>query len=169
MNEIVWEKFYLCPNGHNACHSYDSHALLSAAATPFTSIAQWVSMDTEQTTARCSVCQHLVSVRLKLCSTPPLLAFEFSAQPTINIVHSLSVQIENHVQKYSLAAVIYYSHNHFTTQIITQDGRVWFYDGMLIVNQLIEPTLNCTGSINDPLFSVQACRGGIPCAALYCI
>jgi hypothetical protein len=33
MNEIVWEKFYLCPNGHNVRHSYESEALLSAAAT----------------------------------------------------------------------------------------------------------------------------------------
>jgi hypothetical protein len=168
MKNIIWERFYLCPNGHNVLHSYDSHALLSAAATPFTSIAQWASTDTEHTTARCSVCQHLVSVRLKFCRAPPLLVFEFSAQPNINIVPSLSVQIENSVQKYSLAAVIYYSHNHFTTQIVTRDGRVWFYDGMQIADVSIEPTLNCTGSINDPSFSVQTCRGGTACAALYC-
>jgi hypothetical protein len=168
MKNIIWERFYLCPNGHNVLHSYDSHALLSAAATPFTSIAQWVATDTEHTTARCSVCQHLVSVRLKFCRAPPLLVFEFSAQPNINIVPSLSVQIENSVQKYSLAAVIYYSHNHFTTQIVTRDGRVWFYDGMQIADVSIEPSLNCTGSINDPSFSVQTCRGGTACAALYC-
>jgi len=169
-NEIVWEKFYLCPNGHNLCHSNDSEALLSAAATPFESIDQWVSMDTEQMTARCSVCRHQVSVRLKFCRTPPLLAFEFSAQPTINIVHRMNVQLENHVQKcYSLAAVIYYSNNHFTTQIIMRDGRVWYYDGMLITDLMVEPTLDCVGSINDPSFSVQACRGGTPCAALYCL
>ena len=169
MNEIIWEKFYLCPNGHNVRHSCDSEALLSAAVTRFTSIAQWVSSDTEQTTARCSVCQHSVSIRLKFCRMPPLLAFEFSAQPTIDIVHTLNVQLENHVQRYSLAAVIYYSHSHFTTQIITQDGRVWFYDGMLITDPRAEPTLECVGSINDPSFSVQVCRGRTPCAALYCL
>ena len=48
-----------------------------------------------------------------------------------------------------------------------QDGRVWFYDGMSIANPTVEPTLDFAGSINDPSFSVQACRGGIPCAALY--
>ena len=167
MNEIVWEKFYRCPNGHNVRHSYESHALLSAAVTRFTSIAQWVSTATEQTTARCSVCRHPISIRLKFCRAPPLLAFEFSAQPTIGINHSLNVQLENCVQKYSLAAVIYFIHNHFTTQIITRDGRVWFYDGMSITNPTVEPTLDFAGSINDPSFSVQACRGGIPCAALY--
>jgi hypothetical protein len=167
-NQIIWEKFYLCPNGHYAHHSNDFDALLSAAATPFTSIAQWVSTDTEQTTALCSVCQYPVSIRLKFCTTPPLLVFEFSAQPTIDIVHSFSVQLENCIQKnYSLAAVIYYSHNHFTTQIITRDGRVWFYDGMLITDPTVEPTLVCVGSINDASFSLQVCRGGTPCAAIY--
>ena len=125
----------------------------------------WVATDTEQTTALCSVCQHPASIRLKFCRTPPLLAFEFSAQPTISIVHTFSVRLENRVQNYSLAAVIYYSHEHFTTQIITRDGRVWFYDGMLITPTV--PTLNCVGSINDPSFSLQVCRGGTPCAALY--
>ena len=169
-NEIIWEKFSLCPNGHYAHHSYDSDALLSAAATPFTSIAQWVSTGTEQTTALCSVCQYPNSIRLKFCTTPPLLAFEFSAQPTIGIVHSFSVQLENSIQKnYSLAAVIYYSNNHFTTQIITRDGRVWFYDGMLIADLTVDPTLVCVGSINDTSFSMQVCRGGSPCAAIYCL
>ena len=72
MNEIIWEKFYLCPNGHYVHHSYDSIALLRAAATPFTSIAQWVSTDTEQMMALCRVCQHPARIRLKFCRTPPL-------------------------------------------------------------------------------------------------
>ena len=45
------------------------------------------------------------------------------------------------------------------------DG-VWFYDGMQIDDLSIEPTLNCTGSINYPSFSVKTCRGGTLCAAL---
>jgi hypothetical protein len=69
MNELIWEKFYVCPNGHNGRHSDDPRALLSAA-TPFTSIAQWVSVDTEQTTARCRVCHHPVVVQLKFHTTP---------------------------------------------------------------------------------------------------
>lgn len=168
-NEIVLEKFYLCPMGHNVCHSNESYALLSAGATPFTCMAQWISTNTEQTTARCSVCRHQVSVRLKFCNTPPVMAFEFSAQPTVDIVHLLSVQLENHIQNYSLAAVIYYSQDHFTTQIVTRDGRVWFYDGMSIANPTVEPILHSVGSINDPLFSIQDCRGRMPCAALYTI
>ena len=159
MNEIVWERFYLCPNGHNVSHSNESQALLSAAVTQFTSISQWVSSNTEQTTACCTACQHPVSIQLRFCRMPPLLAFEFLAQPAIDIDHMLNVQIKDsdRIQRYSLAAVIYYSNHHFTTQIITRDGRVWFYDGMLITNPTVEPTLDCVGSINDPSFSVQGC------------
>ena len=60
--------------------------------------------------------------------------------------------------------MVQYSQNHFTTQIITQDGCVWFYDGMSITDLTMEPTLVCVGSINCPSFSVQICRGGTPCA-----
>ena len=132
---------------------------------------QLLSTVTEQTrttvAARCSLCQHPVSIRLKICRPPPpLLAFEFSAQPTISIDHSLNMQLESCVQKYSLASVIYYSHSQFTTQIITRDLRIWFYDGMLITYPTVEPTLECAGSINDPSFSM-VCRGGTPCGALY--
>ena len=57
------------------------------------------------------------------------------------------------LKRYYLAAVIYYSHNHFTTQIITV-GCTWFYDGlrMSITDPTVEPTLDCVGSINNPSF-----------------
>ncbi len=169
MNETVSEIFYHCPNGHNLHHSNHNSALLSAVTTSFASIAQWISIDTRQTTACCQKCQYPVSIKLKFCSAPLILAFEFSAHPNVEINHSLGVQVENSVKKYYLAAVVYYSHEHFTSQIITRDGQVWYYDGMLIADPAVEPTLHCTGSINDPLFSVQDCRGGTPCATMYCL
>jgi hypothetical protein len=116
-------------------HRYDSEALLSATAARYASMAQWVSSDTEQTTACCRVCQYPVGIRFKF------YAFKFSAQPTINIVHTLNVQLENHVQRYySLAAVINYSYD---TQIITRDGRVWFM--MECRSLILEPALDCVG------------------------
>lgn len=169
MNETVVEFFYRCPNGHNLHHSNHNSALLNAVTTSFASIAQWILIDTKQTTARCRECRHRVSIQLKFRRAPPILAFEFSAHPNIEINHSLSVQVENSVKIYYLAAVVYFSDAHFTSQIITRDGRIWHYDGMSISNPTVEPTLPCTGSINDYLFSVQDCRGGSPCAALYCL
>ena len=80
--------------------------------------------------------------------------------------YNLSIQIENRVQRYVLAAVVYYAHEHFTSQIITRDGRVWFYDGMAVAHQNA-PALEHVGSINDLSFNLQSCRGRSACMAIY--
>jgi len=61
-------------------------------------------------------------------------------------------------------AVIYYTNQYFTAQIVTHDGRLWFYDGMLCVNPDIEPTLGPVGSIHDAL-NMHTSKGGQACAA----
>ena len=163
-NEVVLERFYQCPNGHRVRHSNDYHAYLSTAAI-YGSISQWVSIDSAQTTALCQTCNHSVAIRLKFCSCPPLLAFELTEATTF-MDYNLSVQVENRVQGYALAAVVYYAHEHFTSQIITRDGRVWYYDGMALARRNI-PSLEHVGSINDGTFNMQYCRGGSPCLAIY--
>jgi hypothetical protein len=80
--------------------------------------------------------------------------------------YTLSVQSENRVERYALAAVIYYAHEHFTSQIITRDGRVWFYDGMAIARQN-NMALEYVGSINDMSFDMQSGRDGSPSMAIY--
>ena len=164
-NEVVLERFYQCPNGHHVRHSNDYDAYLSTSAVRYGSISQWISIDTVQTSALCQVCGHSVGIRLKFCSCPPILAFQLS-EPTTTIDYTLSMQIEDRVQKYALAAVIYYAHEHFTSQIITHDGRVWFYDGMAVTHQN-DPALEHVGSINNMSFDMQSSRGGSPCMAIY--
>jgi hypothetical protein len=162
-SEVVFERFYQCPDGHRVRHSYDYDAYFSTTVS-YGSISQWISIDTAQTSALCEICSHSVGIRLKFCSSPPLLAFGLSESATF-IDRTLSVQIENRVQRYVLAAVVYYAHEHFTSQVITRDGRVWFYDGMAVARQNT-PTLEHVGSINMS-FDMQSCRGGSPCLALY--
>ena len=135
----------------------------------YASISQWISINSEHTSARCQICSHLAGIRLRFCSCPPLLAFQVD-HPTTYLDRNLSVQIrvENRVQRYALAAVIYYAHEHFTAQIITRNGRVWFYDGMADAQQN-NPALENVGSINDMSFNMQTCHGrrGSPCMAMY--
>lgn len=167
MKEIVSMNFSLCPNGHHVHLRDEYEAFLSAGASSFASIARWVSMDSEQSTMRCTVCHHIASIRLKFCRAPPLLAFDFSGR-SINLDYKVSIKVGNIDHTYALAAVIYYAYNHFTSQIITRDGAVWFYDGLSLVDMSGEPTLEYVGSINNPSFSLQHCRGGTPSAAMYC-
>ena len=168
-NEVVFERFYQCPNGHRVHHSNDCDAYLSIGTVVYASISQWISINSEHTSVRCQICSRSAGIRLRFCSCPPILAFQ--VDPTTYMDHNLSVQIGNRVQvqRYALAAVIYYAHEHFTAQIITRDGRVWFYDGMAIARQN-NPALENVGSINDMSFNMQTChgtRGGSPCMAMY--
>ena len=164
-NEVVFERFYRCPNEHYVRHSNDYDAYFSTSSVLYGSISQWISIDTAQTSALCQICGHSVSIRLKFCSCPPLLAFQLS-EPTTFMDYNLSIQIENRVQRYVLAAVVYYAHEHFTSQIITHDGRVWFYDGMAVAHQNAL-ALEHVGSINNLSFNLQSCRGRSACMAIY--
>ena len=155
MKYIVLKWFYECPNGHHGLHGNGYNALLSLEIVSFTSIAHWMLSRAELSSMHCPVCRHFASVHLKFCMSPPLFAFEFSARPNLVLDHIFTVQIENRVVTYTLAAIIYYSQYHFTTQIITKDGQVWFYDGMSIADPTVNPTLEYITSINNPSFTVQ--------------
>jgi hypothetical protein len=60
---------------------------------------------------------------------------------------------------YTLLAVIYdYADEHFTAQIVTRDGRMWYYDGLALINLDIQPILEEVGSIHcQP--DLQSCKG----------
>ena len=67
-----------------------------------------------------------------------------------------------------VAAVIYYANSHFTAQIITRDGRIWFYDGMKILDPNIQPTLEYVGTIHSQI-NMHVCRGGEASAFIYVV
>jgi hypothetical protein len=64
-NKVVSERYYICPNGHYVRHSEDSVAVLSQGVHGFGSIAQWVSAETHHAEARCHICRHAVSIKLR--------------------------------------------------------------------------------------------------------
>ena len=132
-NKVIFERFYQCPKEYHVHCSNYYDAYFSTGTLLYSSISQWISIDTVQTSALCQICGHSVGIRLKFCSCPPLLAFQL-LEPTTFFDHRLSMQIasESRVQIYALAAVVYYAHEHFTSQIITCNGQVWFYDGMVV-------------------------------------
>ena len=74
--------------------------------------------------------------------------------------------VEDQGHQYVLTAVVYYGHHHFTNQIITRDGRIWFYDEMAIAEQQALPNLEYVGSIHRQQ-DLYNCRGNNVCAAIY--
>jgi hypothetical protein len=59
----------------------------------------------------------------------------------INTSFNIISTIDNQVCMYMLLAVIYYADEHFTVQIVTHDRRMWYYDGLALINIDIQPTL----------------------------
>ena len=166
-NTVISERYYVCPNGHHIHHSNNYDAFLSAGVHEYESISQWVSTETHHAYARCQICAHAVGLKLKFRRSPPLLVFSIS-RLRIHIDATFKILIENSDHVYTLAAVIYYANSHFTAQIITRDGRVWFYDGMEISDPNIQPTLKYVGTTGiRSQINMHVCRGGEACALIY--
>jgi len=129
-NAIVSERYYVCSIGHHVHHSNDHDAFLSAGVHEYESIVQWVSTETHHARARCEICDMAVNISLGSATVP--LSWPLLSSVDINIDNTFRITSENsdHTVTYTLAAVIYYGNQHFTAQIVTRDGRIWFYDGM---------------------------------------
>ena len=169
-NKVISQRYFICPNGHHVHHSDDHVAVLSNGVNEHGSIVQWVSAETCHAEACCHICHHVVSIKLRFQHCPPLLVFSFPNSKT-HIDTSFNIaSIDNlgHVSMYTLLAVIYYANQHFTqtAQIVTHDRRIWYYDGLVLVNANVQPSLEEIGSIHcHP--DLQNCRGGQATAAIY--
>ena len=163
---VVSERYYVCPNGHHVHHSDDYDAFLSAGVHEYESIAQWLSTETRHASARCRICSLAVDIKLRFHQCPPLIAFSFS-RLRIGIDNTFKMSLENSEHTYKLAAVIYYGSLHFTAQIITHDGRIWFYDGMKLMDPDVQPCLEHVGFIHRRQSSLNKCKESYACAAIY--
>jgi hypothetical protein len=165
-NTVISERYYVCSNGHRVHHSDDYDAFLSAGVHQYESIAQWVSTETHHARTRCENCGLTVNLKLRFRHIPPLIAFSFP-QLRIGINRTFKlISFDNSEHTYALAAIIYYANQHFTAQIITQDGRIWFYNGMEIINPSVQPSLEHVGFIRSHT-NLNICKGGNACAVIY--
>jgi hypothetical protein len=167
-NSVVSEMFYQCPNGHYVHHLDNHDAFFSTGRNEYESIAQWISLDTSHIEIACQHCGHAVGLQRRFRSTPPLLVFSMPTSNSATLMNTnLKISIEDQNHKYLLTAVVYYGHHHFTNHIITRDGRIWFYDGMALLNRQVRPALACVGSIHTQIDLLYNCRGNDVCAAIY--
>jgi hypothetical protein len=162
--------FYQCPNGHYVHHLDDYDTFFSTGRNQYESIAQWISLDISHIEIACQHCSHAVSLQHRFQSAPPLLVFSMPTSNSTTLMNTtLKISIEDQNHKYLLTAVVYYGHHHFTNHIITRAGRIWFYDGMALLNRLgqVRPALECVGSIHTQIDLLYNCRGNNVCAATY--
>ena len=164
-NAVVSERYYVCHNGHHVFHSNDYDAFLSAGLHEYESIVQWVSTETNHALTQCEVCGLPANVKLRFRNCPPLIAFSFP-QMRISIDNTFEITIENSGYRYTIAAVIYYANQHFTAKIITRDGRIWFYNGMELIDPNVPPILEHVGFMHTQR-NLYTSRGGEACAVIY--
>jgi hypothetical protein len=164
-DKVVSERYYNCPNGHDILHSYDYNAILCRGVCQHLSISLWMSSELYHAHARCQTCRHAVGIKLRFCYSPPLLAFSISGS-SLHIDPTFNLLVEYHVCRYTLIAVVYYADLHFTAQIVTRDGRIWYYDGLAIANESVLPTLKYAASmLSQP--DMLTCKGSLACVAIY--
>ena len=82
----------------------------------------------------------------------------------IEIDHSIKINVHGVLYIYSLAGVVYFKsgESHFVSNIITEDNRIWYYDGLVNGGQMVNTRLLDA----DPA-TLNTCRGGSAILAIY--
>jgi hypothetical protein len=112
-------------------------SLLTAGTTSYTSINEWINNFKEETNHACTTCQQPIFMQHKLQHVLPLIAFDLSGH-TPWIDKQITTHINGENIEYTLKGIAYYGNHHFTCQIITEQNTMWFHDGILTGNDLIE-------------------------------
>ena len=78
-NAVVFERYYVCPNGHHIHHSDNYYAFLSTGVHEYKSIVQWLSAETHHACTQCQICSltQAVNIKLRFCQYPLSLSFPF--------------------------------------------------------------------------------------------
>jgi hypothetical protein len=103
---------------------------------------------------RCTEC----FTRLEQCLTynepPKLLILEYP-DSNIKTSHKIKIKMNNDITLLHLKGIIYHGENHFTSRIVSKDGKIWFNDGIATGGKSIEEGHLSTMSDKD----LKKCKG----------
>jgi hypothetical protein len=160
---------YRCPNNHHERQSESYDLIIHKGRSNFESISDWISSTSEEASTCCRTCEGQVRLEYIFKTAPPLLAFSFPNSRT-HIDHGFELKVNNHKHNYRLNAVVYFRETdaHFVSYVITRDGQIWFYDGILYKNnpqmEYCGLLSRCHENSESPL---EFCRGGQASLAVY--
>ena len=67
----------------------------------------------------------------------PFIAIDFSTQQ-LHIDHNFCIYYVNNEEfKYELRGIVYYGNSHFTSHVVTNNGMIWFHDGIATCQSLL--------------------------------
>ena len=162
--EVVYEVYYQCPSRHRYLYCQERSIFIEDSNSfTYRSTSQWMETNSWQGTNRCQACGLRVSIETSFSVAPPLLALKFSSC-NIEIDHSIKINVHGVLYIYSLAGVVYFKsgESHFVSNIITEDNRIWYYDGLVNGGQMVNTRLLDA----DPA-TLNTCRGGSAILAIY--
>ena len=67
---------------------------------------------------------------------PDFLVFDFEGLNDLEISKSFLLSKDGIQYLFKLKGVIYFSQNHFTSRVITQNGQIWFHDGITLQHSM---------------------------------
>ena len=161
----IRKSYYQCQNGHRDHVQYGNSGAYSVGVNlhGYTSLSQWMSPQPENSPRCCPYCTEELTFYQKFVSAPPLVALEFAGHP-IEIDNQISIKIENLEYSYNLVGIVYYGSEHFTAQIILEDGQIWFHDGVTTMQ-----TSQYDGSLALNCPELYTCQGRCASLALYSV
>jgi hypothetical protein len=142
---------YICNNGHISTRRRTNNTccLLTIASTPSNSVSNWMQELKEESNVTCGSCSEKMTIKHQLLLLLPFIALHFSNQQ-LQIDYNFHISINNEEFMYELRGIVYYGDSHFTARVISNDGLIWFHDGIATGQSLrYEGTFqNFTESLN---------------------
>jgi hypothetical protein len=103
--------------------------LLHADPSVSGSTSDWVQTIVHNVRNKCPQCNGSMMRTIYYTKTPDLLVLEY---PNINMItsHQITVNVYEKSVNLYLRGIVYAGGYHFTSRFISEDGTIWYHDGM---------------------------------------
>ena len=128
---------FICSNGHisRTRRTNNTCCLLGIGSTMCRSIANWIHVMKEESNSNCTICTEKMAITHQFLLPLPFIAIDFSSQQ-LQIDYTFCIYINNERHIYELQGIVYYGDSHFTARIISNNGMIWFHDGIATCQSL---------------------------------
>jgi hypothetical protein len=125
-----------CPSGHvmdkQELYRSSSQFVLSRVGCR---VQDYMDDMTDPLSEGCPVCDVGLWQRFMVMHHPPLVSVEL--RQDASVIDVLELTSGDVRRRYHLRGIIYFAADHFTAQVITNSGMVWYHDGLLTGQSLI--------------------------------
>ncbi|KDR80492.1 hypothetical protein GALMADRAFT_1362017 [Galerina marginata CBS 339.88] len=101
------------------------------------STEKWGKKLKGSTSAKCNNCLNKLSHVLQYKESPKLVILEYPFS-NIETSHKIKIKGDNQMNILSLRGIVYHGENHFSSRIISLEGKIWYHDGIETGKKSIE-------------------------------